>query len=98
MTSRSESMGSLFQHFKQSLRTLAKPPDFTIAAISALALGIGVNTAIFSVINAVLLKPLTYPEPDRLVQFLITEPGGHGSAASITKFHNWQQQTSVFQD
>jgi putative ABC transport system permease protein len=91
-------MGNFFQDIKQSLRTLVKSPAFTVAAIAALALGIGVNTAIFSVINAVLLKPLTYPEPDRLVQFLITEPGGNGSAASITKFHNWQQQTSVFQD
>jgi putative ABC transport system permease protein len=91
-------MSSLFQDFKQSLRMLAKSPAFTFAAIAALALGIGVNTAIFSVVNAVLLKPLTYPEPDRMVQFLSTSPDGSGPAASITKFHNWQQQTSVFQD
>jgi putative ABC transport system permease protein len=91
-------MGSLFQDVKQSLRMLAKSPAFTFAVIAALALGIGVNTAIFSVVNAVLLKPLTYPDPDRLVQFLSTAPDGSSPGASITKFHNWQQQTSVFQD
>jgi putative ABC transport system permease protein len=91
-------VGSLFQDFKQSLRMLAKSPAFTFAAISALALGIGVNTAIFSVVNAVLLKPLTYPDPDRMVQFLSTSPDGNSPGASITKFHNWQQQTSVLQD
>jgi putative ABC transport system permease protein len=91
-------MVSLFQDFKQSLRMLAKSPAFTFAAIAALALGIGVNTAIFSVVNAVLLKPLTYPDPDRMVQFLSTSPDGNSPGASITKFHNWQQQTNVFQD
>ena len=91
-------MGNFFEDIKQSLRTLVKSPAFTVAAIAALALGIGVNTAIFSVVNAVLLKPLTYPEPDRLVQFLTTAPDGNNAIASITKFHNWQQQTSVVQD
>ncbi|HTF65416.1 MAG TPA: ABC transporter permease [Edaphobacter sp.] len=91
-------MSDLFHDFKQSVRTLVKSPSFTIAAIAALALGIGVNTAIFSVVNAVLLKPLTYPDPDRIVQFLSTSPNGNGPGASITKFHNWQQQTNVFQD
>jgi putative ABC transport system permease protein len=88
-------VGTLFQDFKQSLRMLAKSPAFTFAAISALALGIGVNTAIFSVVNAVLLKPLTYPDPDRMVQFLSTSPDGNSPGASITKFHNWQQQTAA---
>lgn len=91
-------MDKLFHDFKQSVRTLVKSPSFTIAAIAALALGIGVNTAIFSVVNAVLLMPLTYPEPERIVQFLSTYPNGNSPGASITKFHNWQQQTSVFQD
>jgi predicted permease len=75
-----------------------KNPAFTLAALGALALGIGANTAIFTVVNSVLLKPLTYPEPDRIVQFQLTSPEGSGSGASITKFHNWQEQTSVFQD
>src|SRR5262249_4202473 len=73
-------------------------PSFTLAVIAALALGIGANTAIFTVVNTVLLKPLTYPDPDRIVQFQLTSPDGNAPIASVTKFHNWQQQTSVFQD
>lgn len=73
-------------------------PGFTIAVVAALALGIGADTAIFSVVNAVLLKPLNYPEPDRMVQLLCTSPGGEGPCGSATKFHVWQEQTSVFKD
>jgi predicted permease len=91
-------MSNLWNDMKHSLRMFAKNPGFTLAALAALALGIGANTAIFTVINTVLLKPLTYPEPDRIVQFLLTSPEGSGAIASQTKFHNWQQQTSVFQN
>jgi len=73
-------------------------PGFTFAAIAALTLGIGTNTAIFTVVDAVLLKPLTYPDSDRMVTFLITSPQGNGPIASIPKFHLWEQQTTVFQD
>src|ERR1700722_17229509 len=76
-------------------------PGFTIAALAALALGIGANTAIFSVVNTVLLKPLSYPNADRIVQlqsFSLDSPDDRGSAASIPKFHVWQQQTSIFQE
>ena len=75
-----------------------KNPGFTIAVIAALALGIGADTAIFSVVNTVLLKPLGYPEPDRIVQILLTGPGGEGVGASATKFEVWREQTSVFSD
>ena len=75
-----------------------KNPGFTLAVIAALALGIGADTAIFSVVNTVLLKPLSYPEPDRIVQLLCTGPGGEGPCGSATKLHIWQEQTSVFQD
>ena len=76
----------------------AKNPGFTIAAVAAMALGIGTNTAIFTVVNAVLLKPLNYPNADRIVRFFTSYPDGNGDAASPTKFHIWQQQTSVFKE
>ena len=76
----------------------SKNPGFTIAAIAALALGIGTNTAIFTVVNAVLLKPLTYPDSERIVQFQLTSPDGKGIAASIPKFFKWKAQTDAFQD
>jgi len=89
---------NLLADVRQALRMFAKNPGFTLAVIAALALGIGADTAIFSVVNAVLLKPLTYPEPDRIAQFLNTSPQGQGPGASATKFHVWQEQASVFQD
>ena len=92
------SLANLWHDLKHSLSSLFKNPGFTIAAVAALALGIGTNTAIFTVVNTVLLKPLTYPDADRIVQFLLTSPDGKGAAASPTKFNNWRQQTSVFQD
>jgi len=91
-------MGSLVQDFRYSVRMLWRNPAFAVAVIGALALGIGVNTAIFSVINTVLLKPLPYPDPDRLLVFVNTSPQGSGPGASPTKFNVWRQQTGAFQD
>jgi putative ABC transport system permease protein len=91
-------MEAFLKDILHSVRLFRRSPGFTIAAIAALALGIGANTAIFSVVNAVLLKPLTYPDPDRIVQFLLTSPQGSGPGASVTKFDIWKQQTQVFQE
>ena len=91
-------MNNLWNDIKHSLHMFVKNPGFTIAAVAALALGIGTNTAIFTVVNAVLLKPLSYLDADRIVACFSTYPDGKGGAGSITKFHVLQQQTSVFQE
>ncbi len=61
---------------KHALHMFVKNPGVTVAVVAALALGIRADTAIFSVVNSVLLKPLTYPEPDRILQILCTGPDG----------------------
>ena len=66
----------LWRDLRFVLRSLAKTPGFTAIAIIVIAVGIGVNTAVFSVINTVLLKPLTYPDPQSLVQLMNTFPQG----------------------
>lgn len=91
-------MSDLWNDIKHSLRMFANNPGFTMAALAALALGIGANTAIFTVVNTVLLKPLTYPEPGRIVMFMHTSPQGNGPVASPTDFETWEQQTKVVQD
>jgi putative ABC transport system permease protein len=91
-------MADLWSDIKHALHLFVKSPGFTIAAVSALALGIGADTAIFSVVNTVLLKPLTYPNADRIVELELTGPGGEDAVASIPKFQIWQQQTSVFKE
>ncbi len=91
-------MGDFRSDLKYSLRMLIASPAFTVTAIAALALGIGANTAIFTVVDTVLLKPLTYPDPGRIVRFLNTSPNGSGDSASPENFNTWRAQTSVFQD
>jgi hypothetical protein len=88
---------NLWNDIKHSLHMfLKKNTGFTIVAVAALALGIGANTAIFTVVNAVLLKPLTYPNADRIVEIELAGENGNDPIASIPKFHNYQQQSSIF--
>ena len=86
-----------WQDLRYAARTLRLSPGFAATAIIALALGIGANTAIFSVVNNVLLQPLGYPEPDRLVALELSGPRGNANITSIPKYEMWRAQTQVFQ-
>jgi hypothetical protein len=91
-------MQTLAADLKHAFRILRQSPGFTAAAISALALGIGANTAIFSVVNTVLLRPLSFPQPDRIVVLMNSSPQGSGPGASVPKFNIWRRQTNVLED
>jgi putative ABC transport system permease protein len=92
-------METLLQDLRYGLRMLIKRPGFTFAAIVALTLGIGANTAIFSVINAVLLRPLPFKEPERLVNVWETRPqrGLRQTVVSYPNFADWREQNDVFE-
>jgi putative ABC transport system permease protein len=92
-------MVGLILDLRHSARSLARNPGFTIVAIAVLALGIGVNAAIFSVVSAVLIRPLPYLEPDRLVELFLPVPGGdlRGPVSAID-FEDWREQNHVFKD
>jgi hypothetical protein len=92
-------MQGVLNDLRQSVRMLQRNLGFTVTAIAALALGIGANTAIFSVVNAVLLRPLPYPNPDGILIFKTASPQGSiVNAASPAKFNIWREQTGAFQD
>ena len=94
-------MFSLFSDFRHGVLVLLKNPGYTAAAVIVLALGIGANTAIFSVVNAVLLRPLPFRDPARLVQVWHVPPpksfpGMTEFAVSAANFVDWQKQNHVF--
>ncbi len=91
-------MESLVQDLRHSLRLFRQSPGFTAAAVAALTLGIGANTAIFSVVDSVLLKPAPFPDAERLILFMFTSPQGPYIAASPTNFHLWRDQTAIARD
>ena len=90
---------TVMQDVRYAFRMLRKHPGFSLTVIITLALGIGANTTIFSVVNAVLMAPLPYQEPDRLVRIWESNPGQGRteSAVSVPNFQDWQKQQSVFE-
>src|SRR5205823_3635983 len=81
---------TVFADFRYALRVMSRTPSFAVAVLSVLALGIGATTTIFSIVNAVLLRPLPFEEPDRLVRIftLTTGPGGGPFDLSPGKFYD----------
>jgi putative ABC transport system permease protein len=93
-----QAVGQAARDLRYALRSMRRSPGFTAAAILTLTLGIGANTAVFSVIDAVLLRPLGYPHPERIVQFYLSSEGGTAQGASIPDLRFWLQRAEGVQD
>ena len=89
-------MSSWLRDVRHSVRTLRQSPGFTTVAVLTLAIGIGANTAIFSFVDAILLKPLPYPGADRIVRVLEKPPRGERNGISTMNFLDWQKDNTVF--
>lgn len=91
-------MNTLLTDIRYALRMLMKAPGFTIIAVVALALGIGANTAIFSVVNAVLLRPLPYPDPDKLIMLRESTSTFPFGSVSLPNYLDWREGQRSFTD
>src|SRR5437899_4626801 len=91
-------MDRLRQDLRYAGRTLVERPGFTVVAALTLALGVGGSTAIFSVVDAVLLRPLPYTDPERLVMVWARMAGSPQMAASWPEFVDWREQSHSFSD
>src|SRR5580704_1003816 len=91
---------TMFEDLRYSLRVLVRSPSFTLVAVMGLALGIGANSAIFTAMNAVLLRPLPCKDADQLVLLwqLNRHNGDHEVKASAPDYIDWKEQNSVFQE
>ena len=90
-------MRTLFADLRYAFRVMSRTPSFAVAVVSVLALGIGANTTIFSIVNAVLLRPLPFEEPERLVRIFTRTPGGRLFELSPGKFYDWQRDAQSFE-
>src|SRR5436305_8396468 len=93
---------TLAADLRYAFRVLVRTPSFLIAVVAVLAIGIGANTAIFSIVNAVLLRPLPFDEPDRLVRLFhippqSTFPGMSTFSVSPANYLDWQRQSRSFE-
>src|SRR5262249_28037078 len=88
---------TLWQDMRYGARMLMKKPGFTLVTVATLALGLGANAAIFSFVNAILLKPLPYPDPERIVSVRAKLPDGGRNAISTLNFLDWERQNRCFQ-
>ena len=90
-------MRAVFADLRYAFRVMSRTPSLAVAVVSMLALGIGANTAIFSIVNAVLLRPLHFEEPERLVRVFTRTPGGRRFELSPGKFYDWQRDAQSFE-
>src|SRR5512138_3242560 len=89
-------MWAFLQDLRFSLRVLRNNPGFSVVAVIFLTLGIGANTALFSVVNGVLVRPLPYDAPDRLMRLSETSPGFPTMSVACPNFVDWRDQNHSF--